>query len=155
MLFILWVIPESPRWLAAHDRPNECFEVLRKLRCDEDLVVVQHLHGDILHTVAYENSIGAGSWKHLFQSDRIKSSRRVLIACAIQSFQQLGGINAIIYYSGTLFEKSIGFDAHMSSLMSGFLQTWFFVASFIPWFLIDRIGRRPLVSGIGRQLVYF
>lgn len=60
--------------------------------------------------------------------------------------QQLGGINAIIYYSGTLFQKSIGFDAHMSSLMSGFLQTWFFVASFIPWLLIDRIGRRPLVS---------
>ena len=30
--------------------------------------------------------------------------------------------------------------------MSGFLQTWFFVASFIPWFLIDRIGRKPLVS---------
>ena len=30
--------------------------------------------------------------------------------------------------------------------MSGFLQLWFFIASFIPWLLIDRIGRRPLVS---------
>lgn len=48
-------------------------------------------------------------------------------------------------YSSTLFEKSIGFDSHMSSLMAGFLQTWFFVASFIPWLLIDRVGRRPLV----------
>lgn len=33
----------------------------------------------------------------------------------------------------------------MSALMSGFLQTWFFAASFIPWALIDRIGRRPLL----------
>ena len=146
MMFILWIIPESPRWLAAHDRPNECFAVLQRLRCNEDQVIAQRLHGEILQTVEYETSIGAGSWKDLLRNDRIKSQRRLLIACAIQSFQQLGGINAIIYYSGTLFEKSIGFDAHMSSLMSGFLQTWFLVASLIPWFLIDRIGRRPLVS---------
>ena len=146
MMFILWIIPESPRWLAAHDRPNECFAVLQRLCCNEDQVIVQRLHGEILQTVEYETSIGAGSWKDLLRNDRIKSQRRLLIACAIQSFQQLGGINAVIYYSGTLFEKSIGFDAHMSSLMSGFLQTWFLVASLIPWFLIDRIGRRPLVS---------
>jgi predicted neutral ceramidase superfamily lipid hydrolase len=29
--------------------------------------------------------------------------------------------------------------------MAGFLQTWFLVASFIPWLLIDRLGRRPLL----------
>ena len=54
-------------------------------------------------------------------------------------------IECPIDYSGTLFQSSIGFDQHMSALMAGFLQTWFFVASFIPWFLIDRIGRRPLL----------
>ena len=47
-------------------------------------------------------------------------------------------------FASTIFQKSVGFDQHMSALMSGFLNTWFFVASFIPWFLIDRIGRRPL-----------
>lgn len=49
-------------------------------------------------------------------------------------------------YSPTLFQKSLGFDQHTSALMAGGLQTWFFVASFIPWLLIDRIGRRPLVE---------
>lgn len=57
-------------------------------------------------------------------------------------------------YSGTLFEKSLGFDAHLSGLMSGFLNTWFFLASFIPWLLIDRIGRRPLVSRLICYLTY-
>lgn len=51
-------------------------------------------------------------------------------------------------YASTLFERSVGFSKEMSALMSGFLQTWFFVASFIPWFLIDRVGRKPLVGSL-------
>lgn len=49
-------------------------------------------------------------------------------------------------YANTLFQNSVGFSVHQAGLMSGYLSTWFFVASFIPWFLIDRIGRKPLVS---------
>jgi hypothetical protein len=49
-------------------------------------------------------------------------------------------------YGNTLFENSLGFTAHKAGLMSGYLNTFFFVTSFVPWFLIDRIGRRPLVS---------
>ncbi|KAF2849684.1 general substrate transporter [Plenodomus tracheiphilus IPT5] len=142
---LVMVVPETPRWLAAHDRPEECLAVLARIAdTSPDDGEVRRLHAIITQTVAFEKSRQAG-WKDIVRSDPIKSRRRFLIACGIQMFQQLGGINAIIYYSGTLFEKSIGFDTHMASLMSGFLQTWFFVASFIPWFLIDRIGRRPLL----------
>ena len=102
------------------------------------------LHNDIVRAVEEEAAMNAGSWRMLLRADRIHSRRRLLIACAIQTFQQLGGINAIIYYSSTLF-RNVGFSAHLSALMSGFLQLWFFVASFIPWFLIDRVGRRPLL----------
>lgn len=146
MLFLVWIVDETPRWLAAHDYPEKALDVLQRLNVnkmsDSD---IRHLYDDILRTVAIERQIGAGSWKDLLRNDSIQSQRRLLIACGIQMFQQLGGINAIIYYSGTLFSQSIGFSAHMSSLMSGFLQTWFFVASFIPWLLIDRVGRRPLL----------
>ncbi|KAF5641596.1 sugar transporter STL1 [Fusarium sp. NRRL 25303] len=143
---LLFVIPETPRWLAAHDRPEECLKVLARIQgTSTDDPQVQVLHSVITQTVAYETSIGAGSWKDLLKEDSIKSRKRLLLACFLQAAQQLGGINAIIYYSSTLFEKSVGFSAHMSALMSGFLQTWFFVASFIPWVLIDRIGRRPLL----------
>lgn len=146
MLLLLLLVDETPRWLAAHDRQDEALDVLRRLNHgkmpESDILAI---HEDIIRTIAVEKAVGVGSWKDLLKNDKIQTQRRLLIACAIQIFQQLGGINAIIYYSGTLFEKSIGFSAHTSSLMSGFLQTWFFIASLIPWFLIDRVGRRPLL----------
>jgi hypothetical protein len=37
-----------------------------------------------------------------------------------------------------VFQNSIGFDQHTAALIANFLQTWFFVASFISWLLIDR-----------------
>lgn len=146
MLALSMIVDESPRWLAAHDRHEEAFDVLQRLhhgKIPEEEIKSQY--DDILNTVRVEKSIGAGTWKDLLKNDSIQSQRRFLIACGIQIFQQAGGINAIVYYSGTLFSKSVGFDAHMSSLMAGILNTWFFVASFIPWLLIDRIGRRPLL----------
>jgi sugar porter (SP) family MFS transporter len=147
MLVILAIIPDTPRWLASHERPEESLAVLARIKgVSPDDSDAQELHGSIVETVAYETSIKSGSWSELFKNDAIKSRRRLILACAIQIFQQLGGINAVIYYASTLFEKSIGFSKEMSALMSGFLQTWFFVASFIPWLLIDRIGRKPLVS---------
>lgn len=146
MLLILVIIPETPRWLVAHDMHDDALVVLRRLHkgksTEEEILTA---HKAIVDTVTVEMAVGSGSWKDLLHNDEIQSQRRLFIACSIQAFQQLGGINAIIYYSGTLFEKSLGFGPNLSSLMSGFLNTWFFVASFIPWFLIDRIGRRPLL----------
>lgn len=146
MLVLSLVVDESPRWLAAHGRHDEALDVLQRLqrgKLSEENIQAQY--NDIINTVQVEKSLGSGSWKDLLKNDSIQSQRRFLIACGIQIFQQAGGINAIVYYSGTLFSKSVGFDDHMSSLMAGFLNTWFFVASFIPWFLIDRVGRRPLL----------
>jgi len=146
MLLILLVVPETPRWLASHNRSAESLSVLERLHSKTMAAQhIRHLHADIERTCAMEASLGAGKWSDLFKNDAIQSQRRFLTACAMQSFQQLGGINALIYFSSTLFEQSLGMSSHLSALMSGFLQTWLFVASFIPWFLIDRIGRRPLL----------
>jgi sugar porter (SP) family MFS transporter len=146
MLILLLLVPESPRWLASHSHADESLSVLTRLHTYHMKPhEITTLHTSIVQTCAFEASLGAGKWSDLLHNDSIQSQRRFLIACSIQSFQQLGGVNAIIYYSNTLFSKSLNFSDHLAALMSGFLQTWLFVASFIPWFLIDRIGRRPLL----------
>ena len=97
MLLIITIIPETPRWLASHERANESLEVLRRLRKGkEDDEVTVAIHKDIVATAIWEKSIGAGSWRDLIKNDRIRSQRRFFTACAVQIFQQLGGINAII-----------------------------------------------------------
>ncbi|KAM3413713.1 hypothetical protein BST61_g10404 [Cercospora zeina] len=145
MLGIIMIVPETPRWLIAHQRGEEGLQVIRRLnRGQMSDEAIERSYQEISNVVQYEASIGAGTWGDLLKDDDIQSRRRFLIACAVQIFQQLGGINALIYYSNTLFQDSLNFSPNFSALMSGILNTWFFCASFIPWFLIDRIGRRPL-----------
>ena len=97
MLVIVSIVPESPRWLAAHHRPDESLAVLRRLKGHQlDDETILRLHQDILRAVQEEQEIGSGAWRTLLKADKIHSRRRLLIACGIQAFQQLGGINAII-----------------------------------------------------------
>lgn len=90
MLFIIMVLPETPRWLCAHARADEALDVLRRLNrkkmSDEAIVRV---HNDIVNTVAYEASIGSGTWSELLREDDIQSRKRFLIACSVQAFQQV------------------------------------------------------------------
>lgn len=146
MIPILLLVPETPRWLVTQGRSAESLEILKRLHKKTlPMDKIHSMHADIERTCAKEAAIGVGKWSDLIQNDSIQSRRRFLISCGIQAFQQLGGINAIIYFSSTLFQNSIGMSPHLSALMSGFLQTWLFIASFIPWFLLDRVGRRPLL----------
>ncbi|KAJ9102618.1 hypothetical protein QFC19_004727 [Naganishia cerealis] len=139
-------VPESPRWDMSHGKKERALETLALLnaRPSTDSLVLEQ-YQMIEDAVQLEKSVGAGTWAGFFswKDDELKSKKRLFIACFIQAAQQLGGINGIIYYAGTLL-KTTGLNDHNASLVSGILFTWFFIASFIPWFLIDRVGRRPL-----------
>jgi len=142
MLVLVFIVPESPRWLASHGRAEESLAVIARIQnkpATHHDVLTQHK--EIQDAVELERSIGSGTWKDLLKEDRICSRRRLLIACSIQFFQQVGGINAIIFYAGNFFSLV----SDKAALLAGGLFTWFFIASFIPWFLIDTAGRRKLL----------
>jgi hypothetical protein len=70
MVVLVLIIPETPRWLAGHDRNEECYEVLRRMHkgkmTDSEIKAEYDM---IVGTVALETSAGASSWKDLLRSD--------------------------------------------------------------------------------------
>lgn len=69
-------------------------------------------------------------------------------------FQQISGINLITYYAANIYENQIGLTGFVSRILAACNGTEYFLASFIPVFTIERIGRRPLmlIGAIGMSL---
>jgi MFS family permease len=64
------LLPETPRWLAAHNRPDEALEVLMNLNHGKMTTEeIEHTHRDILKAVSVESSIGSGTWSDLMRND--------------------------------------------------------------------------------------
>lgn len=115
---------------------------------------------EIKDAIALEEA-ESGGWKDCFTDGGIMGWQRVAIACSAQALQEFTGTNIITYYAPYVMVNSVGLTSHQSLLLSGGLQLWFLVASFIPWygiplsqfsyrsltsfrFILDKVGRRTL-----------
>ncbi|KAL8770024.1 MAG: hypothetical protein Q9194_005278 [Teloschistes cf. exilis] len=154
-------LPFSPRWLASKGRDDEALRNLGKLR---QLPVTDHRVRqewfDIRAEVAFHRQTSAIRHPHL-QSKRMLNSiklelvswsdcfrrgcwRRTHIGIGIMFFQQFVGINALIYYSPTLF-GTMGLSHSMQLVMSGVLNVTQLIGVSTSIWTIDRFGRRPLL----------
>ncbi|KAJ8069847.1 hypothetical protein OCU04_000261 [Sclerotinia nivalis] len=153
----VYFLPFSPRWLSSKGKDDEALKALTKLRQlpDTDPRIRQEarqmreevIHIREIHLQKHENIMNSAIklelalWGDCFASDSIK---RTHIGVVIMFFQQFVGINALIYYSPTLFAR-MGLQSEMQLVMSGILNICqlFGVASSL--FTMDRYGRRPLL----------
>jgi MFS transporter, SP family, galactose:H+ symporter len=144
------VAPESPRWLMKMHRRADAATELRKIQPNVD-------SGPSLDAIeaALARDFGRASWREVFHRGW---RRPLLIGIGLAIFQQITGINAIIYYADQIFSGA-GFVTQSSQTT---VTTWAIggvnvVSTLIAVAYIDRLGRRKLLLaglvGMGISLV--
>lgn len=142
-LAFLMVVPETPRWLMAKGREEEAIAISRRLcnTVEESDEQVQEIRDQLA---------AAGSQATLSQFFTRRYFKVIALAFFIAMFNQLSGINAILYYAPEVM-KQAGADNNAALLMSVAVGLMNLVATMAALTVIDRIGRRSLmiVGSIG------
>ncbi|CEI67772.1 unnamed protein product [Fusarium venenatum] len=149
--------PESPRFYLMRRKEDKALKALAQLRRvhpdthslrDEYLAI----KADVLFDEAVnrdkfpgKNGISLFIAQHGALVSNWASFRRLAIGCCIMFFQQFMGCNAIIYYAPTMFSQ-LGLSGGTSGLLATGVYGIVNTLSTLPaLFLIDKIGRRPLL----------
>jgi SP family arabinose:H+ symporter-like MFS transporter len=133
-LILLYGIPRSSRWLVTTSRTDEAREVLELMGSPNSQAELQ----EIIDSVHLERG---QAQEPLFQS---RYKLPIFLAISIGLFNQLSGINAILYYSNYIF-ASAGFSSSSAALQTvgiGFVNL---LATFLGMSLIDKLGRKTLL----------
>jgi SP family galactose:H+ symporter-like MFS transporter len=144
LVVAMWLMPDSPRWLLSRDLPEKAREVLRRIRGTSD--VEGEMEG--MRESLAKQSGGTADLLH----PTLRMALVVGLGLAI--FQQITGINTVIYYSPTIFEfagfKTAGFSI-LATVGVGMVNVVFTIVALR---LLDRVGRKPLLLiGIAGQVV--
>lgn len=140
---MLFTIPRSPRWLVKKQRLSEAREVLRLTGAEN---LEQNLR-EIVESIDAEHGHGE---EPLFTR---KYRLPIFLAVSIAMFNQLSGINAILYYLNSIFERA-GFSKVSGDLQAVAVGATNLVFTMLAMSVIDRVGRKMLllVGSVGTAL---
>ncbi len=127
-------LPESPRWLVRRNRHNEAKHVLTRLGHDQP-------DAEVAEIAASMQPSASGKPPRLWQKKHMKP---LMLAFMIAIFNQLDGINAILYYTTDIFRMAGASktSALSQSVLIGFTNL---VMTIVAMAVIDRIGRKALL----------
>lgn len=131
-LLLVLMVPESPRWLLIYKND------IAGARAILERIGVDDIKGTI---VSIKESVGHEANEPLFQR---KYAKPIVLAILIASFNQLSGINFIIYFAPRLFNLA-GLDASASLLSTAGIGMVNLAFTMLGLFLIDKLGRKFLM----------
>ena len=132
-------LPESPRWLLSRKGDRAAaLQVLRQAEPDRGEAEIAAEADEIAAAAASEQAVSSGH----FWTSRLR--KPILLAFLIAFFNQLSGINAILYFAPRIFELT-GLGTEAALLQSIGIGLTNLVFTFVGLWLIDRLGRRTLL----------
>ena len=137
-LILINFIPESPRWLILKkgdiQGALETLKIINPLNCDAELAAIQQSEG-------FNKSENGAKSPGLFSG---QYNVPIMLAVTFAFFNQVSGINAIIYYAPRIFELA-GLGKHSSLLSTVGIGIINFIFTLVAINFIDRVGRRVLM----------
>jgi MFS family permease len=135
---LLFFVPRSPRWLLQKGFDKEAQNVLVRIHGFDQSVVE---HTEISNSLNSEIQKEKARWSDVFSK---KMKTVLIIGFGIAFFQQITGINAIFYYAPMIFEMAGG-GKDAAFMQAAILGVTNVVMTIVAMFLIDRLGRKPLL----------
>jgi SP family arabinose:H+ symporter-like MFS transporter len=131
-------LPESPRWLIGRKGNRAAgLAVLKQIESDKTEAQLTAQAEEIMAAATNEKATAAGFWS-------MRLSKPILLAFLVAFFNQLSGINAILYFAPRIFEMT-GLGEKAAMLQSVGIGVTNLLFTFIGLWLIDRLGRRTLL----------
>lgn len=135
-LFLLFIVPKSPRWLVMKGRDEEAKDVLTRLHGEK---AAEREFSEICLSIDKNDN---PKFSVLLKKGILPI---VLIGTALSALQQLTGINAVLYYGADIFEKALGFGQEDVLAQQILLAGVNLVCTFIAMGTVDKFGRKPLI----------